>query len=162
MARSKQKEKENKGPPSIENKKARFNYEILETLEAGIVLLGTEVKSLRTGKGDVSDAFVTIHEDELRVTNMRIEPYKNGGAFNHEETRSRQLLLKKKEITRLKQKLKEKGLALVVLKSYFNERGLVKLLLGLGKGKKVADKRETEKKREADKEIARAMKEANR
>ncbi len=151
-----------KGPPVLENKKARRNYEIQETLEAGIVLVGTEVKSLRQGKGDISDAYVVPRNDELWILNMRIEPYSHGSSFNHEELRSRKLLLHGGEIRKLAAKIKEKRLTLVALKCYFNQTGKVKLLLGLGKGRKTVDKREVEKKAEAKKEIARAIKEANR
>ncbi len=151
-----------KGPAYLENKKARHNYEITETIEAGIVLVGTEVKSLRLGAGDIGDAYAQPKQNELYAVNMRIEPYQNGGAFNHEERRSRKLLLKRSEIEKLSTKVREKRLTLVILKVYFNERGKVKVLLGLGKGKKIADKRETEKKQQAQKEIQRALKEANR
>jgi len=153
---------ERKAPPTIENKKARRNYEVLDTVEAGIVLVGTEVKSLRTGKGEIADAYVIPRENELYLLNLRIEPYRSGGAFNHEETRTRKLLLHRREITKLHSKMKEKGLSLIPLKIYFNQSGNVKVLLGLAKGKKVSDKRETEKKAEAKREIDRAMKEANR
>jgi SsrA-binding protein len=151
-----------KSPPVLENKKARRNYEILETIEAGIVLLGTEVKSLRNGRADIGDAYVVPKGESLTVVNMKIEPYVNAGAFNHEESRTRGLLLHKKEIRKLSSQIREKRLTLVVLKLYFNNQGKVKLLLGLGKGKKTVDRREDEKKAQAQKEIARAMKEANR
>ncbi len=147
------------GRPSLENRKARRNYEILETLEAGLVLTGTEVKSLRLNHADLSDAFAQPKEHELFLINLKIEPYKNAGAFNHQETRPRKLLLHKKEITKVSSKIKEKRLSVVPLKIYFNEKGKVKVLLGIGRGKKAADRRESEKKSQADREMARALRE---
>lgn len=151
-----------KGPPVIENKKARREYEISDTFEAGIVLTGTEVKSLRQGKADAGDAYVMPRSGEMEVINLRIEPYQNASHFNHDERRTRKLLLHKSEINKLTQKVREKRLTIVVLKMYFNQKGIVKLLLGLGKGKKLADKRETEKKDQAKKEIERALKDNRR
>jgi SsrA-binding protein len=148
--------------PVIENKKARRNYEILETVEAGIVLIGSEVKSIRLGGCEIADAYVTPTEDEMLLLNLRIEPYRNAGAFGHEETRTRKLLLHKNEILKMKQKIREKGLSAIPLKIYFNDKGRVKVLIGLGRGKKLADKRETEKKAEAKREIDRAMKESSK
>lgn len=153
---------EKKKIPSVENKKARRNYEILDTIEAGIVLTGTEVKSLRSGRAEIADAYAVPKSSELFLLNLRIEPYANAGYINHEETRSRKLLLHKAEIIKLSSRIREKSLTLVPLKIYFNDRGKVKVLLGLGKGKKHADKREDEKKAEAKREMARAMKDANR
>ncbi len=153
---------EKKKPPSCENRKARYNYEILETLEAGIELTGTEVKSLRSGGGDIADAYATPRGNELYLLNMRIEPYRFGNVFNHDERRTRRLLLHKKEIYQLEGKIREKRLTVVPLKLYFNDRGRVKVLLGVGRGKKSYDKRESEKNEQAKKEIARALKEANR
>lgn len=154
--------KQKKDSTSLENKKARYNYEIMETVEAGIVLTGTEVKSLRSGSADLGDAYAKISGGEIYTVNLKIQPYANGGAFNHEESRSRKLLLKKSEIQRLNTKVQEKRLTLVVLKMYFNQSGKVKLLLGLGRGKKQADRREDMKKRDAQKEMERAIKEARR
>ena len=105
---------------------------------------------------------ILFHCNPARLLNLRIEPYKNAGAFNHEETRTRKLLLHKKEIHKMSVKIKEKHLALIPLKMYFNQQGRVKVLLGLGKGKKTADKREDEKKAQANKEMAQAVKEFNR
>lgn len=147
------------GRPALENRKARRNYEILETVEAGVVLVGTEVKSLRLNHADLSDAYAQPREHELYLINLKIEPYKNAGAFNHEEARARKLLLHKKEITKISSKIKEKRLSVVPLKMYFNERGKVKVLLGIGRGKKAADRRESEKKSQADREMARALRE---
>ncbi|MCB1139379.1 MAG: SsrA-binding protein SmpB [Leptospiraceae bacterium] len=151
-----------KAAPTLENKRARRNYEVLETLEAGIALQGTEVKSLREGGGDLLDSYATIQGSEAFLLNLRIQPYRNATHFNHEETRTRKLLLHRKEIDKLTTKIREKKLTAVPLKLYFNERGKVKVLLGVCRGKQKADKRETEKKKEADREMARALKEVNR
>ncbi len=151
------------GPRVIENRRARREYEITETVEAGIVLTGTEVKSLRQGKADPNDAYVVPDSaGNLTVINLRIEPYENASHFNHEEKRTRQLLLKKKEIIKLSSQIREKRMTLIVLKMYFNDRGKVKLLLGLGTGRKLADKREHEKEMFAKKEMERALKESRR
>ncbi|MCB1170810.1 MAG: SsrA-binding protein SmpB [Leptospiraceae bacterium] len=151
-----------KAPPTLENKRARRNYEVLETLEAGIALQGTEVKSLREGGGDLLDSYATIQGSEAYLLNLRIQPYRHATHFNHEETRTRKLLLHRKEIDKLTSKIREKKLTAVPLKLYFNDRGKVKVLLGICRGKQKADKRETEKKKEADREMARALKEVNR
>jgi SsrA-binding protein len=150
-------------PRVIENRRARREYDITETFEAGIVLTGSEVKSLRLGKADPADAYVLPNSaGDMTVINLRIEPYQNASFFNHDEKRTRQLLLKKKEIVKLTSQIKEKRLTLVILKMYFNERGKVKLLLGLGTGRKMADKREHEKAAVAKKEMERALKESRR
>lgn len=160
MGKKNKKEETKSGPPSIDNKKARRNYEILDTFEAGIVLVGTEVKSLRAGQANISEAYAVPQNGEMFLLNAHISPYPNGGAFNHEETRTRKLLLKKAQIDKLNSRVREKRLSVVPLKMYFNERGKVKLLLGVGRGKKLADKRETEKKNEAQRDIARSLREA--
>ncbi|MBL8021049.1 MAG: SsrA-binding protein SmpB [Leptospirales bacterium] len=147
-----------KAPPSFENRQARRKYEITETHEAGLVLTGTEVKSLRGGKCEIADAHVVVKDGELFVLNLRIEPYEHGGSYNHEEKRTRKLLMKRLEIQRLGAKIREKQMAAVPLKVYFNEKGKVKLLLGLGKGKKSTDRREDEKKAQAKREMDRALK----
>lgn len=158
MARSDQK----KAPPALENRKARFNYEILETFEAGVELRGTEVKSLRAGQANLTDAYAQPRQGELFLINMKIQPYANATHFNHEEGRPRKLLLHRNQIQDLSARIQEKRLSVVPLKIYFNERGRVKVLLGVGRGKKLADKRETEKKSEAKREIERALRESNR
>jgi len=149
-------------PRDLVNKKARRNYEIMETVEAGIVLLGTEVKSLREGRAEIGDAYVVPERGEMHVVNLKIDPYRNAGAFNHEERRPRKLLLHKREIVKLSMKINERGLTMVPLKLYFNQSGRVKLLLGLGRGKKSADRRQEEKRQEAKKEMARALRDFNR
>ncbi len=141
----------------IKNKKARFNYEILETLEAGIVLKGTEVKSLRQKKVSIQEAYARIMNGEVYITGLTISHYEQGNRFNHETDRDRKLLLHRQEIKRLTGKLKEKGLTLVPLKLYFKE-GRVKVELGLGRGKAKYDKRAAIKKRDSDRDLARDMK----
>ncbi|MEQ9362925.1 MAG: SsrA-binding protein SmpB [Leptospirales bacterium] len=160
MASKKDKNPAQKGPPVIENRQARYNYAIEETYEAGIVLQGTEVKSLRQGQATLTDAYAVPKNGELFLLNLHIKPYENGGAFNHDETRTRKLLLKASEINKLTAKIREKRLTFVPLKMYFNDRGKVKVLLGLGKGKKLVDKRESEKKAQADRDMARALRDA--
>ncbi len=152
----------NQAPPSLENRKARFRFEILETIEAGLVLVGTEVKSLRKGKGNLVEAYALVKNNELILINLHIQAYEHGNQFNHEETRTRKLLLHKKEIQHLRSSIEAKGLALVPLKLYFNHKGKVKILLGLGKGKKLFDKRESEKKADAKLEIERALRNKNK
>ena len=140
-----------------QNKKARFEYEILETFEAGIVLKGTEVKSLRARTATIGDAFVVVRDGEAFVHQLSITPYDKGNRFNHDDKRVRKLLLHKKEITRLLGKVKEKGLTLIALKLYF-KNGKAKLLIALAKGKTMYDKRHSIKEREGKREIQRAMK----
>ena len=144
-----------------QNKKARFEYEIDDTMEAGIVLKGTEVKAVRQKKVSIQEAYARIKDGEAYIVGMTISPYEMGNQFNHEPTRERKLLLHRQEIKRLTGKLKEKGFTLVPLKVYI-KNGRVKILLGLGKGKTRYDKRKTIQKREADRELQRALKRDNR
>lgn len=139
------------------NRKARHEYHVLETYEAGIALKGTEVKSLRSGKANLQDSFARIESSELILYNMHISPYEQGNRFNHEPKRPRKLLMHKREIMRLLGKTQEKGLTLVPLKVYFT-RGRAKVELALAKGKKVYDKREAIKARDARREMDRALK----
>jgi SsrA-binding protein len=136
------------------NKRARFDYHILDTFEAGLVLKGTEVKSLREGKANISDAYGIIRDGEAFLLNLHISPYERGGYTNHEPDRTRKLLLHRKEIRRLIGAVEREGLTLVPLELYF-KKGVAKVALALGKGKKLHDKRETERSRDADREIAR-------
>jgi SsrA-binding protein len=136
----------------ILNKKAHFDYFIEEEIEAGIVLTGTEIKSIRAGKAQLKDSYVIIRNNEAYVINMFINKYDEGNIFNHEETRTRKLLLHKKEILRLKSKSEELGISIIPLKLYF-KKGKAKLLIGIGKGKKLYDKRETIKKRDLEREV---------
>ena len=141
----------------ILNRKARFNYEIIDTIECGIVLKGTEIKSIRDGKANIKDSYGIIRNNEVYILNMHISPYENGGVFNHQETRTRKLLLHKKEILKLKNKLELEGFTLIPLKLYF-VNGKVKIELGLCKGKKLYDKREDSKKRDVERELAKKYK----
>jgi SsrA-binding protein len=139
------------------NRKARHDYFIEETVEAGVVLTGSEVKSLRDGRCNLKDSFARVSRGEAFVTNIHISPYDPAHRDNHEPTRSRKLLLHRGEIDRLEGKLNQQGLTLVPLRIYFNARGRAKIELGLGRGKKHYDKRQTIKEREANRETARAM-----
>ena len=145
------------GKPIAENRKARFNYEILEKLEAGIALLGSEVKSLREGGGNLADSYAHFDKGELWLANSHIAHYKAANQFNHEPTRQRKLLLHRREMDRLYGKIQEKGLTLLPLALYL-KNGRVKVELGLGKGKKAHDKRDTIKQRESDRELKRVKK----
>ena len=146
----------------VTNKKARFDYELLEFLEVGIVLSGSEVKSLREKKANLTDAFAQVKNGELILQNFHITPYKNGGYANHPEVRPRKLLAHKKEIIKLEKQIKEKGLAIVGVKIYFNEKQFVKVQIATRKPKKLYDKRDSLQKKEAKIEIDRAMKQRNR
>lgn len=141
----------------ILNRKARFNYDVVDTIECGIVLKGTEIKSIRAGKANIKDSYGIIKNNEAYILNMHIRPYENGGVFNHEETRTRKLLLHKNEIIKLKNKLELEGFTLIPLKVYF-VNGKAKIDLGLCKGKKLYDKREDVKKRDIEREIAKKYK----
>jgi SsrA-binding protein len=139
-----------------QHRRARFDYHILSTVEAGIVLTGTEVKSLRDGRANLTDAFGVVKDGELYLLNLHIAPYGLGNQFNHEATRTRKLLLHKREIRRLIGAVERDGATLVPLDLHFR-RGRAKVTLALGKGKKQHDKREDLKKKDADREIARAL-----
>lgn len=136
------------------NKRGRHDYHIIDTWEAGLVLTGTEVKSLREGKANIGDAYGVIRDGEIYLLNMHISPYERGGYANHDPTRTRKLLLHRKEIRRLIGAVEREGLTLIPLELYF-KKGVAKVTLALGKGKKLHDKRETARKRDADREIAR-------
>lgn len=141
----------------ILNRKARFNYEIIDTIECGIVLKGTEIKSIRAGKTNIKDSYGIIKNNEVYILNMHISPYENGGVFNHDETRTRKLLLHKNQILKLKNKLELDGFTLVPLKLYF-VNGRAKIELGLCRGKKIYDKRESSKKRDIERELKKQYK----
>ena len=138
------------------NKRARHDYHILETWEAGVVLSGTEVKSLRQGKANLTDAYATVRDGEVFLLNLHISPYEQGNQFNHDPTRTRKLLLHKKEIRRLIGGVERQGLTLVPLELFFNPRGKAKVTLALAKGKKLHDKRADQRRREDEREMARA------
>jgi SsrA-binding protein len=144
--------------PVAENRRARYDYEIMDTLEAGIVLTGTEVKSLRTGKCQITESYASPERGELWLINSFIPEYLQANRFNHEEKRPRKLLVKKKDLAKLSQEVERAGNTIVPLKLYFNEQGRAKLLIGVGKGKKSYDKRETEKNRDWNREKARLLK----
>jgi SsrA-binding protein len=141
----------------VSNRKAHHNYEILETLESGIVLLGTEIKSLRTHGGNLQDSYVVFHRGEAYLKNSSIAPYKFGNIYNHEERRERKLLLHKRELLRLKSVIDEKGLTIIPLGMYL-KHGLVKVRLGVAKGKKAYDKRASIKARDDKRDMDRSMK----
>lgn len=140
-----------------QNKKAFHDYAIEETIEAGMVLTGTEVKSLRDGKANLKDSYVIMKDGEALLLNCHISPYSHGNIMNHEPLRTRKLLLHKKEIAKLQGKAAQKGYSLIPLKIYF-KGSHAKVEIGLARGKKQYEKRETIKKKEADREIERAMK----
>src|ERR687886_2168187 len=138
------------------NTPRRHDYHILETWEAGIVLTGTEVKSLRDGKANLSDSYAIVSGGEIFLLNLHISPYEQGNQFNHDPTRTRKLLLHRKEIRRLIGAVERQGLTLIPLDLYF-KRGVAKVTLALGKGKKLHDKRADERRRDAQREMARAI-----
>jgi SsrA-binding protein len=140
-----------------DNRKARFHYEITDTLEAGIALTGTEVKSLREGKATIGEAYAGPSGEELFLFNAHIPEYLQANRFNHETRRPRRLLLHKRQISKLLGATQREGYTLVPLKIYFNDRGRAKVELGLGRGKKLHDKRESERQKDWDRERARLM-----
>lgn len=144
--------------PEITNRKAKFNYEFIDTYKAGMVLTGTEIKSIKEGKVNLGDSFCYLRNGELWMKNLHISEYKNGSYANHEPMRLRKLLLNKKEIRKLEGKIKEKGLTIIPYKLFFNERGIAKIEIALARGKKSYDKRETIKERDTQKEIQRVKK----
>jgi SsrA-binding protein len=144
--------------PVAENRRARYDYEIMDTLEAGIVLTGTEVKSLRQGKCQITESYASPERGELWLINAFIPEYMQANRFNHEEKRPRKLLVKKKDLVRFSQEVERAGNTIVPLKLYFNEQGRAKILIGVGKGKKSYDKRETERNRDWNREKARLLK----
>lgn len=141
----------------ITNKKANFDYEIIDTYETGIVLTGTEIKSIRAGKANLKDSYAIIKNNEIFLLNMHISSYEQGNRFNHEETRTRKLLMHKKEILKLRDKLEIEGYTLVPIKLYF-KGSIAKILIGLAKGKKNYDKRESIKKKDMERQIAKDLK----
>jgi len=141
----------------INNRKAKFDYEIVDTIEAGIVLKGTEIKSIRLGNANLKDSYAVIKNNEVFLLGMHISIYKEGNIFNHDELRTRKLLLHKKEILKIKNKIELEGYTLVPIKLYFN-KNKDKILLGIAKGKKLYDKRESIKKRDIDRELKKQYK----
>lgn len=142
----------------IKNRSASYEYFIEEKFDAGMILTGTEVKAIRDGRVSFNDSYCLVDRGELYVKGLHISPYEYGSYANHNPTRERKLLLKKKELSKIQQKLKEKGYTIIPLSIYFNERGFAKMKIGLGKGKKLHDKRESIKERETQREIKRYVK----
>lgn len=146
-----------KGKVFARNRKANFDYTIEETIEAGIVLQGTEIKSIRAGKVQLKEAFVQIRNNEAWIVNMHISPYDQGNRFNHDPTRSRKLLLQRRQISQLIGKTKQQGYTIVPIQMHL-KNGFAKVLIGVGKGKKDYDRREDLKRKEAKRDMARALK----
>ena len=146
------------GKTVADNRKARHDYFIEETYEAGIALTGTEVKSLRAGRANLRDSYARVEEGELFLHNVHISPYEQGNRFNHDPLRPRKLLMHKKEIIRIFSKMREKGLTLVPMKIYFNDHGKAKVEVALARGKKNYDKRQDIADRDAQRDIERSLK----
>jgi SsrA-binding protein len=144
---------------AAENRKARFSYEVVDTYEAGLALTGTEVKSLRGGHANIAESYASVEGGEIWLINSYLPEYLQANRFNHEPRRRRKLLVSKREMARLSQSIEREGMTLVPLKVYFNERGRAKLLLAVARGKKLHDKRETEKQRDWNREKGRLLKE---
>lgn len=160
MAKKKQDEQKS-GPRTVAtNRKARHEYFIEDTFEAGIALTGTEIKSVRAGQVSLQEGFVLVRDDEAILMNVHIAPYEQGNQFNHDERRPRKLLLHKKEIERLHGAATQRNWTIVPLRMYINSRGLAKVEIALVRGKRQHDKRETIAKRESDREIRRMVKNA--
>lgn len=154
---AKKEEKKKNTPPKIQNRKARHDYHIDETFEAGVALKGTEVKSIRAGKASLNEAFAYLQNGEVWLKNMYVKPYEFGTYNNHDERRDRKLLLKRSEIREIDKYINQKGFALIPLKLYF-KRGYAKILVGLGRGKKSYDKRDDIKEKDARRELDRKIK----
>ena len=143
---------------NIFNKRARFEYELLDEIEAGMVLTGTEIKSLRSSKASITEAFCQFVDGELYIINMMIDEYKLGTFYNHKTKRERKLLLHKRELQKFEKKLKDVGNTIVPLKLYINDKGKAKILIALGRGKKLFDKRDSIKERENKRNLERILK----
>lgn len=141
-----------------QNRKARYNFEILDTLEAGIILTGSEVKSLRSSKVNIADTYAASEKDEILIHNLHIDEYKNSSQSKHNPRRIKKLLLHKREIKKIQGLVDQKGLTIIPLKIYFNSTGIAKLQIAIARGKKIFDKRETEKQRDWDRSKQRLMK----
>ncbi|MEP0987325.1 SsrA-binding protein SmpB [Ekhidna sp.] len=139
----------------IKNRKASYEYEFVEKVEAGIMLKGTEIKSLREGKASIQEAYCYFKKDELFIRGMNISPYSQASFESHEMTRDRKLLLKKRELEKFKSKMDEKGLTIIPVRIYINSRGLAKLEIALAKGKKIYDKRDSIKQKDQKRELDR-------
>jgi SsrA-binding protein len=146
---------------NIVNRRAAFNYFITESWEAGVMLTGTEVKAIRDGKANLTDSYCYFREEELWIKNLHISPYEHSSYSNHDPKRDRKLLLHRNQLRKIFAKTKEKGVTIIPVKIYESERGLIKLEIGLARGKKLYDKRESLKQADAKREIGRAMKDYN-
>ncbi len=155
MAKAGKTGKEGVAPKSIQNRKARYDYAVQDTYEAGLILSGTEVKSLYQGKGNLTDAFCRVMKEELWILNFDIEPYDKASVFGHERRRDRKLLMHRKEIATLERKQLEKGLSIIPLSVYFNDRGKAKVQIALARGKSNYDKRDAIAKDDTRREIDR-------
>ena len=144
-------------PELVSNRKAGHDYEILETFEAGIILLGSEIKSLRNHGGSLQDSYVDVRGGAVTLLNASIAPYSHGGVFNHEDRRPRLLLLHKREIEKLRRLVQEKGLAVIPLSIFLNKRGIAKVRIAIAKGKKDYDKRAALKEKEDKRSVQRAL-----
>lgn len=142
----------------IKNKRAGFDFEIIERFVAGIVLTGSEIKTIRNGSGSISEAFCLFRDGELFVRHLNIPEYSHGAYANHEPTRLRKLLLKKRELDKIEHKMREKGFTLIPIRLFISDRGFAKLEIGLGRGKKKFDKRDSLKQKETKRELDRVMK----
>lgn len=140
---------------NIKNRRARYEYEFIDTYKAGIVLKGTEIKSIREGKVNLQDGYCFFKKGELFAKNIHISPYSQGSFYNHEEDRERKLLLKRQELAKMETKMKEKGLTIIPLRLFITARGLAKLEIALAKGKKIHDKRDSIKEKDAKRELDR-------
>jgi SsrA-binding protein len=140
---------------SIKNRRATFEYELLDEIVVGMQLMGSEIKSIRNSKASISEAYCVIHKDELFIRNMQVEPYENSGHFGHEPKRDRKLLAKRNEIDKWKRKLKDQGMTIVPLELFISENGYAKLKIALGRGKKIHDKRESLKTKEMKRDMDR-------
>lgn len=159
MAKKATPENQKRGPRTVAtNRKARFEYFIEESMEAGIVLTGTEIKSVRDGRVNIGDGFVLIREGEAWLVNVHIAHFEQGNRFNHDETRQRKLLLHRSQIAHLHSQATQRNWTIIPLKMYINDRGRAKVEIGLARGKQVHDKRQTIAKRESERELRRVLK----
>ena len=142
---------------NIKNRKARFNYELMDRYTAGIQLGGTEIKSIRAGKASIAESFCEVKDSEIWCVNMHIDEYQYGSYYNHKPKRDRKLLLQKKEIKKIERKLQDKGITMVPLEIFINDRGLAKINIAIAKGKKLYDKRESIKTKDVNRDLQRNL-----
>ena len=156
---SRKKKKENTSGLVADNRRARFNYSVEDTLECGLVLTGSEVKSLRNGQANIAESYANVENGELFLINGYIARYEMAGRFGHEERRKRKLLVSRRQLARLRQETERQGMTLVPLRLYFNAAGRAKILIGIAKGRKLVDKREHQKVRDWNRQKARLLRE---